>query len=97
MLLPVCLQKLLRNGECKHRTFNLGCGYGTSIREVLKTIRTALNCELNIIYKEGRTVDVPVNYLDIGRYEKYYGKLNPITLEDGIKKTADFMKRELMR
>ena len=85
------------NGECEHRTFNLGCGYGTSIREVLNTIRTALNCKLNIIYKAGRTVDVPVNYLDISRYEKYYGKLNPITLEDGIKKTADFMKRELIR
>lgn len=84
------------NGECKYHTFNLGCGYGTSIMQVLNTIRTVLNCKLNIIYKAGRTVDVPVNYLDISRYEKYYGKLDPLALEYGIKKTADFMKRELI-
>lgn len=81
-------------GENKHHTFNLGCGYGTSIKQVLTTIETALGIKLNVSYIEGRKVDVPVNYLDISRYEKYYGALNPISLEDGIKKTADFMKKQ---
>lgn len=83
-------------GENKHHIFNLGCGYGTSIKELLNAIKKALDCELNVVFKEGRSVDVPVNYLDISRYEKYYGKLNPITLEEGIKKTADFMKRKML-
>ena len=83
-------------GENKHHTFNLGCGYGTSIKELIDTIHKALGCELKVVYKDGRTVDVPVNYLDIGRYEKYYGTLNPVCLEDDIKKTADFIKRELL-
>lgn len=82
------------NGENKHGTFNLGCGYGTSIKQVLETIEKALGIKLNVSYLEGRKVDVPVNYLDISRYEKYYGALNPISLEDGIRKTADFMKKE---
>lgn len=82
------------NGENKHRTFNLGCGYGTSIKQVLETIEKALGIKLNVSYLEGRKVDVPVNYLDISRYEKYYGALNPISLEDGIRKAADFMKKE---
>lgn len=82
------------NGENKHRTFNLGCGYGTSIKQVLETIEKVLGIKLNVSYLEGRKVDVPVNYLDISRYEKYYGALNPISLEDGIRKTADFMKKE---
>lgn len=82
------------NGKNKHRTFNLGCGYGTSIKQVLETIEKALGIKLNVSYLEGRKVDVPVNYLDISRYEKYYGALNPISLEDGIRKTADFMKKE---
>lgn len=81
-------------GENKYRTFNLGCGYGTSIKQVLKTIENVLGMKVNISYVEGRKVDVPVNYLDISRYEKYYGALNPISLEEGIKKTADFMKKE---
>ena len=81
-------------GENKHRTFNLGCGYGTSIKKVLETIEKVLGIKLNVSYVEGRKVDVPVNYLDISRYEKYYGALNPISLEEGILKTADFMKKE---
>ena len=81
-------------GENKHRIFNLGCGYGTSIKQVLETIEKALGIKLKVSYLEGRKVDVPVNYLDISRYEKYYGALNPISLEEGIRKTADFMKKE---
>lgn len=74
----------------KHHIFNLGCGYGTSVRELLETIHKALGLELNIVYKKARAVDVPVNYVDISRYEKNFGKLNPICLEEGIKKTLLF-------
>lgn len=81
-------------GENKHHTFNLGCGYGTSIKQVLTTIEGTLGIKLNVSYVEGRKVDVPTNYLDISRYEKYYGALNPISLEEGIRKTADFMKQK---
>lgn len=84
------------NGVSEHHVFNLGCGYGTSIKEVLETIEKALELKLNIVYKEGRSVDVPVNYLDMSRYEKCFGKLYPISLEDGIKKTAEFMKKEMI-
>lgn len=79
------------SGENKHRIFNLGCGYGTSIKQVLMSIEQVLGKELCISYKSARKVDVPVNYLDISRYENAYGKLRPITLEEGIKKTAEFM------
>lgn len=82
------------NGEKKHRTFNLGCGYGTSINEVLQTIHNVLGIEIKVIYKPGRKVDVPVNYLDIGRYEAAYGKLNPISLTEGIRKLAGFMNKQ---
>lgn len=82
----------IANGENKYRTFNLGCGYGTSIKEVLDTIQQALGVSINVQYKPGRKVDVPINYLDISRYEKAYGKLNSITLYEGILKTAEFMR-----
>lgn len=80
------------NGTNKHHIFNLGSSYGTSINEILHTIENVLECKLKITYKEGRSVDVPVNYLDISRYEKYYGKLNPISIKEGIRRTAEFMK-----
>ncbi len=80
------------NGESEHHVFNLGCGYGTSIKKLLETIEDALDIKVNVIYKEGRKVDVPVNYLDISRIEKYYGELNPVSLTEGIKRTAEFMR-----
>ena len=80
------------NGVDRHHTFNLGCGYGTSIKQVLETIQNALDIEVRVKYTEARKVDVPVNYLDIKRYETAYGALNPISLRDGIRKTAEFMR-----
>lgn len=85
------------NGTDGHHIFNLGCGYGTSIKKVLDTIQEILNHDIKIIYKEGRKVDVPINYLDISKYEKYYGKLNPLSLENGIRKTIDFMKETYLK
>ncbi len=85
------IQKIVE-GTDRHHTFNLGCGYGTSIKQVLNSIERALNIKLNVKYTEARKVDVPVNYLDIKRFETAYGSLNPITLEEGIRKTAEFME-----
>ena len=81
------------SGNAPDRVFNLGSGHGTSIREVLDTIRRELEIEPEIIWQDARTVDVPVNYLDITRYEHTYGTLNPIPLEQGIRKTAEFLKQ----
>lgn len=82
----------IANSENNHRTFNLGSGYGTSINEVLDSIQTVLNLKPNIVYKQGRKVDVPINYLDISRYEEAYGALRPIPLNEGIWRTAEFMR-----
>lgn len=82
----------IADGESRYHTFNVGSGYGTSINEALDIIKKTLNTELKVTYKEGRKTDVPVNYLDISRYEKCYGILNPIRLNEGVKKTAEFMK-----
>lgn len=80
-------------GENQHRTFNLGCGRGTSINTVLQTIEKVLGTTLKVNYSESRVIDVPTNYLDIRRYEAAYGKLNPVSLEIGIQLTAAFMRR----
>ena len=81
------------SGNAPDRVFNLGSGHGTSIREELDTIRRELELEPEIIWQDARTVDLPMNYLDISRYEHAYGALNPIPLEQGIRKTAEFLKQ----
>ncbi|MBQ7220175.1 MAG: NAD-dependent epimerase/dehydratase family protein [Synergistaceae bacterium] len=82
----------IANGESAHRTFNLGSGHGTSIKQLIDTIQDTLNVKLDAEYEPARKIDVPVNYLDISRYEAAFGALNPISLKEGIKRTADFMK-----
>ena len=79
-------------GNVQYRLFNLGCGYGTSINQILDTIIDTLDINICVKNTDSRKVDVPINYLDINRYESAYGKLNPICLQDGIKKTASFIK-----
>ena len=86
------IQKIV-NGVDRYHIFNLGCGYGTSIKQVLETIQDVLGIEIKIRYVEARKVDVPMNYLDIKRFERAYGPLDPITLKEGIKKTEEFMRR----
>ena len=84
----------ITDGKGKYRTYNFGCGYGTSINELLDIIEKTLKTKLNIVYKQGRKVDVPVNYLDISRYEEDFGKISPVNLIEGIKLTAEFLKKE---
>ncbi len=88
--------KNIVEGEEKYKVYNLGCGYGTSINSILDIIASSLDVKMNIIHTPGRKVDVPVNYLDISRYEASYGKLNPISLEAGIQRTAEFMIKQKM-
>ena len=82
----------IADGEAPYRVFNLGSGHGTSIREVLDTICRELDLQPEIIWQAGRPVDVPVNYLDISRFETCYGRLDPLPLATGIRKTAAFLK-----
>ena len=81
----------ISDGNTEQKVFNLGCGRGTSIKELLNTISYSLNLDLDIVHYPSRSVDVPYNVLDIGRYETQFGSLNPICLCEGIKKTADYL------
>ena len=82
--------KIAENDGSK-RTYNLGSGKGTSIKEVVDTVEKVIG-DTEIVYKPGRAVDVPVNFLDISRYEKDYGRLELLSIEEGIKRTAEFMR-----
>lgn len=84
------------NCEEQLHTFNLGSGKGTSINEVISCISDTLGLKLNVVYEQGRKCDVPINFLDMTKYEKYIGKFNPLSLSNGIIKTAEFMRKNLL-
>lgn len=78
------------------KIYNVGSGEGTSINELLKVIEKVLKRELHINYQSGRKVDVPANYLNISRYENTFGRLISVPLDEGIRRTACFMKKEYL-
>jgi UDP-glucose 4-epimerase len=78
-------------GNSDYKTFNLGSGNGHSIQGVIESIEKSLKTKIKVEFKPGRKADVPENVLNICRYEEVFGKLNPINLESGVKKTAEFL------
>jgi len=88
--------RIAGSGDGSFRTFNLGCGYGTSIREVLDTIHETLGIDFRVKYEEARKVDVPVNFLDVSRYESVFGSLDTVPLSLGVKRTAEFIKKNYL-
>ena len=85
------------NGNSPHKTFNLGSGHGTSIKQLINAIQDTLGINIDAEYEPARKIDVPVNYLDISRYEAEYGPLNPISLQEGIRRTADFLRASTVK
>lgn len=84
----------IANIENTYKIFNLGSGSGKSIKSIMNSIENALQVSLDVEYIEGRKSDVPVNYLDVSRYEKIFGKCEKTEIVAGVIKTAQFMKDE---
>lgn len=81
----------IANSDAPYRTFNVGSGRGTSIRKVLTLIQKVVQHSMNVNYLPGRSVDVPVNFLDVNRYESCFGRIPSRKLEEGIRETANFL------
>lgn len=84
----------IANSDKAEKIYNVGNGIGISLNELLNKIEIILDVKIKREYMPERLVDIPVNYLDISRYEKDFGKLKHTSLTDGIRKTAEFMLRE---
>lgn len=76
------------------RLYNLGSGTGHSLKEVLQVITGVTDKTPQVIYKSNRSVDVPINILDISRFRQDFGCFEPIGLEEGIGRLVRFYKEE---
>lgn len=87
---------ILNAVEGNEKLLNIGSGNGTSLNKIVEKIEMVLHKKGTVVYQKSRSVDVPINYLDISRYEKSYGSLVKTSLDVGIKKTADFLRARYM-
>lgn len=77
----------------EQRVFNIGCGSGLSINEVIIAMEGLLGRDLDKRYKEGRPVDVPVNILDCDLARRELGWRAHTSFSDGLRLTADWMNQ----
>lgn len=73
--------------------YNLGSGKGLSINDILAEIRTTLNRDVDVEYIEKRSVDVPINVLNIERYKNKFGCEKMVDLKEGIIRTSAYIKK----
>jgi len=69
------------------RVFNIASSRGRSLREIIAAVEKKLARKLEIIWKPGRPIDVPISVLSIDRAKSVLG-WNPKTpFEDGLEQT----------
>lgn len=73
------------------RTFNIGSGRGTSIREVLQGVAAVTGTEPAVRYLPSRAFDVPSNVLDVSLAASVLGWRAATPFEEGLKRTYGWM------
>jgi len=71
----------------KFRVFNLGSGQGRSLNEIVESLRQISGRSVECIYKEGRSLDVPTNVLDVSLVKEEFGWKSNIDFQQGLDKT----------
>lgn len=82
----------LTQNDCIYDTYNVASGIGTSINELVLIIEKLLGYKLEVEKVSGRKNDLPKNILCVDRYENEFGKINQVTLVEGIRKTIEYLK-----
>lgn len=72
--------------------YNAGSGVGTSINEILDTIRTVTGAQVETRYKPGRSVDVPRSVLDCTRARTDFGWSARRPLAEGLGNTWQWLQ-----
>jgi UDP-glucose 4-epimerase len=80
-----------------HAVFNIGSGAGVTLNELVAAIERVLGRAVERRHLPGRAFDVPVNVLDPSLARKELGWSPAVALEDGIARTAEWMRGRLRR
>lgn len=74
------------------RVYNIGSGKAHTLNSVIATIQTITGIAATVNHTPARTLDVPINYLDISLAEKELSWVPMVTLERGIDRTLGWLE-----
>ena len=83
------LKAILYTGE--YRVFNIGCGQGRSVTELLKSIETVIGRPVDRKHVSARPFDVPTNVLDISRANKALNWQPQTSFNNGLIRTWEWV------
>lgn len=89
---------IMKTGE-KGETYNVGSGHAIEIDEILKMIINLSNkkIKIEIDYNKLRPVDIPIIEADISKITSSIGWEKKISLEQTLKETLEYWKKEIMK
>ena len=88
---------LAMNSDVKlGKTLNIACGKSYSLLEILDMINKILGKDIKPIFKEAREGDVQHSLADIKKAHKLIGYEPKIDFEEGLKKTIEWLKNDLI-
>jgi UDP-glucose 4-epimerase len=70
--------------------FNAASGIGTSVREMLQAVTDVTGRKLNVVYRPGRSVDVPISVLDRSAAKRAFDWEPVVDLHAGLAKTWEW-------
>jgi UDP-glucose 4-epimerase len=77
--------------------FNISSGKGVTLNDLLGRIETAVGASIKTDYQPGRPYDVPVSVLDNSLASQELDWKPKVSLEEGLKLTAEWMKRSMQK
>ncbi|NNF06826.1 MAG: NAD-dependent epimerase/dehydratase family protein, partial [Candidatus Eisenbacteria bacterium] len=83
------------NGPSSFAAYNIGSGVGVSLKELIEGIEKVSDRKLDVAYTHGRPFDVPANVLDISAAQRDLNWKPEVGLEDGLKRTWDWLRATL--
>lgn len=82
--------------DIKYDTFNIGCGYGKNVDEILKIIMETNETFRKIVYDSSKPTMIKSRLVNIDKAKELLGFKAKTSLEDGIKKTIEWYKENEM-
>jgi UDP-glucose 4-epimerase len=86
--------ELVARDRTETRIFNIGSGHGRSLSQVISFVEALLNIELQINWKRGRAIDVPISVLCVERARKMLGWSASTGFEVGLERTLEWWKSD---
>lgn len=86
------LVKILDYRGSEH-IFNIGSGIGNSLNDIINHVSAVIGEPVKYKNLKRRTLDVPINVLDISRIYDEVGWKPKISLPDGISRTVEYLRK----